>query len=402
MTDLFVKNAKWSGAPAGDKHTDGQGMYLHVTRPGKYWRMAYRYANKQKTLALGVYPAVSLAKARQKRDKARELLADGIDPGVAKREAKIALLSASANTFEAVALSWLEKTKAARGPKTTKKVMSWLKKDIFPSIGKMPISTIQPPTIMAVLRKAEARGAIETAHRVKQVCSQVFRFAVADGKAERDVTADLRGALAVPVKSNFAALTAPKSVGRLLAEIGGYRGHATVMAALRLAPMLFVRPGELRHAEWKEIDLDAGEWCIPGSKMKMGRDHIVPLARQAVTILRSLHPATGHARYVFPSIRTYSRPMSENTINAALRALGYGADQHTGHGFRALARTLLDEQLHERVDHIEHQLAHQVKDVHGRAYNRTEFLAERHVMMQRWADYLDTLRETAGAATAEP
>jgi len=246
--------------------------------------------------------------------------------------------------------------------------------------------------VLAMVRIVEARGAFDTAHRVTQLCGQVFRYAVANGSAERDVTQDLRGALAAVPKKHYPAITDPKLLGDLLRSIYGYSGHPYCLAALKLTPMVFVRPGELRSAEWSEIDLEAAEWRIPGSKMKMKVDHLVPLSTQAVEILRALHPITGHGRYVFPSLRTGERPMSENTINAALRGMGYSKEVHTAHGFRATARTIMDEVLGERVDLIEHQLAHAVKDPNGRAYNRTAHLPARREMMQRWSDYLDRLR----------
>jgi integrase len=395
LTDTFVRQVKHSGAPAGDKHTDGLGMFLLVKAAGKYWRLNYRFAGKQKLLALGVYPAVSLAKARSRRQKARELLADNIDPGAAKRDEKNARLIAAQHTFEAVAHTWLNKTKADRAATTQEKVRNWLAKDIFPAIGALPISTIKPRDVLVAVQKIEARGAIESAHRVKQLCGQVFRFAVATGLAERDVTADLKGALASIPESHFAAITEPGEVAKLLRAIHGYSGHPYATAALKLSPLVFVRPGELRSMEWAELDLDAAEWRIPGSKMKMGQDHVVPLATQAVELLRAVHVMSGHGRYVFSSIRTGERCMSENTVNAALRSMGFGKEVMTGHGFRAMARTILDEVLGERVDLIEHQLAHAVKDVNGRAYNRTAHLPARREMMQRWADYLDKLR--AGA-----
>lgn len=392
LTDTFVKNIKPGTAEAGDKHSDGQGLYLHVKAAGKYWRMNYRFTGKQKTLALGVYPAVSLAKARQRRDKARELLADGIDPSTAKKEDKQAKADAAANTFEMVARDWLAKTAADRMPTTQDKLTSWLEKDVIPFIGKMPISTIGPRDVLAALRKMEARGALDSVQRVKQVCGQVFRYAVATGSAERDVTQDLKGALAKPTAGHFAAITEPKQADDLMRSIFDYVGHPTTIAALKLSPLVFVRPGELRTMEWAELDLDAAEWRIPGSKMKMKVDHLVPLSKQAVELLRGVQPMTGHGRYVFPSLRTGERPMSENTINAALRGMGYSAEVHSAHGFRAMARTIMDEVLDERVDLIEHQLAHAVKDVNGRAYNRTAHLPARRVMMQAWADYLDKLR----------
>lgn len=401
LTDTFVRTTKPSGKPAGDKYADGQGLYLHVKNAGKYWRLSYRYLGKQKTLALGIYPAVTLAKARQRRDGARALLADGVDPSTAKRQEKQAKIAEAANTFEAVARDWLARTSAKRAEITQLKVKTWLEKDAFPFIGNMPIATIGPRDVLErVVRKLEARGAIDTAHRLKQLCGQVFRYAVVTGLAERDVTADLRDALTAKTTANHAAITDPRLVGELLRSIQDFKGHPCTLAALKLSPLVFVRPGELRTAAWAEIDFDAAEWRIPGAKMKMKHDHIVPLSRQAVEILRGVQPVSGHGRYVFPSIRTGERPMSENTVNAALRAMGYSAETHTGHGFRATARTIMDEVLNERVDLIEHQLAHAVKDVNGRAYNRTAHLPARRLMMQRWADYLDGLR--LGTESAEP
>jgi integrase len=402
LTDTFAKNIKPTGAPSGDKHTDGGGMYLLVNSAGKYWRMNYRFADKRKTLALGVYPTVSLAKARARRDHARELLADGIDPSTAKKENKQAKADAAAHTFEMVARDWLAKTAAERMATTQDKITSWLEKDVIPFIGKMPISTIGPRDVLAALRKMEARGALESVQRVKQVCGQVFRYAVATGGAERDVTQDLKGALAKPTAGHFAAITEPKQAGDLMRSIFDYSGHPCTVAALKLSPLVFVRPGELRTMEWAEIDLDAAEWRIPASKMKMKLDHLVPLCTQAVALLRGVQPMTGHGRYVFPSLRTGERPMSENTINAALRGMGYSAEVHSAHGFRATARTIMDEVLGERVDLIEHQLAHAVRDVNGRAYNRTAHLPARRVMMQTWADYLDKLRIGADVIQLHP
>jgi integrase len=389
LTDTFVKNVKPATSPAGVKHTDGLGLYLHVKSVGKYWRMGYRFLGKQKTLALGVYPAVTLARARQKRDEARQLLAEGIDPSTAKRQQKQLDKEAAVHTFEGVARDWLLKTAANRAKTTQTKVAAWLQKDVYPYIGKMPIASIGPRDVLTMIRKIEVRGAIDSAHRIKQLCGQVFRFAVATGLAERDVTADLRGALAAVPKSHFAAITEPTKLGELMRSIFSYSGHPCTVAALKLTPLVFVRPGELRTAEWSEFDLEAAVWRIPGSKMKMRSDHIVPLSRQALEILQSVYPVTGHGRYVFPSLRTGERPMSENTINAALRGMGYSKEVHCAHGFRATARTILDEVLEERVDLIEHQLAHAVRDTNGRAYNRTAHLPARRAMMQRWADYLD-------------
>ena len=330
---------------------------------------------------------------RARRDKAREQLADGVDPAAAKREEKQVQADAAANTFEAVARVWLTKTTSKRAEVTQSRITTLLEKDVFPFIGSMPISTIKPRDVLdRSVRKIEARGSIDTAHRAKQICGQIFRYAVAVGLAERDVTTDLRGALAAIPESHFAAITEPKQAGELMRSIFEYTGHPCTVAALKLAPLVFVRPGELRTAEWAEINLDAAEWRIPASKMKMKVDHLVPLSTQAVALLRSVQPITGHGRYVFPSLRTGERPMSENTINAALRGMGYSKEVHTAHGLRALARTIMDEVMGERVDLIEHQLAHAVKDPNGRAYNRTAHLPARRVMMQNWANYLDKLR----------
>ena len=396
LTDTGIRQVKHSGAPAGDKLSDGGGMYLLVTATAKCWRMNYRFDGKQKTLALGIYPAVSLAQARERREDARKLLAavPPIDPSRAKREEKLNRAAAAAQTLEVVARQWLAKTAADRAANTQHKVTVALENNIFPYLGKSPISTISPLDVLAAVQKMEARGAIDTAHRVKQICGQVFRYAVAAGLVERDVTADLKGALSAVPRSHFAAITEPKQAGALMRAIFDYNGFPAAVAALKLAPLVFVRPGELRTAEWSEIDLDAAEWRLPASKMKMKVEHLVPLSVQAVEILRALQPITGEGKYVFPSLRSKAC-MSENTINAALRGMGYGKEVMTGHGFRAMARTIMDEVLGERVDLIEHQLAHAVKDPNGRAYNRTAHLPARRKMMQRWADYLDQLRTGA-------
>ena len=396
LTDTGIRQVKHSGAPAGDKLSDGGGMYLLVTATAKCWRMNYRFDGKQKTLALGIYPAVSLAQARERREDARKLLAavPPIDPSRAKREEKLSRAAAAAQTLEVVARQWLAKTAADRAANTQHKVTVALENNIFPYLGKSPISTISPLDVLAAVQKMEARGAIDTAHRVKQICGQVFRYAVAAGLVERDVTADLKGALSAVPRSHFAAITEPKQAGALMRAIFDYNGFPAAVAALKLAPLVFVRPGELRTAEWSEIDLDAAEWRLPASKMKMKVEHLVPLSVQAVEILRALQPITGEGKYVFPSLRSKAC-MSENTINAALRGMGYGKEVMTGHGFRAMARTIMDEVLGERVDLIEHQLAHAVKDPNGRAYNRTAHLPARRKMMQRWADYLDQLRTGA-------
>jgi integrase len=400
MTDTFIKNIKPTAAVAGVKYADGQGLYLLVKPAGKYWRINFRHLGKQKTLALGTYPEISLAQARQRREQARRLMATGIDPSAAKKAEKVAQLLASTNDFESVANDWLSKTSAERVPRTQLKIRTWLERDVFPHLGTATISNIGARDVLMVVRRIESRGAVDTAHRIKQVCGQVFRYAVATGLAERDVTADLRGALTVAKTEHRPALTTVVDVTKLMKAIVGYSGYAVTRSALLLSPHVFLRPGELRFAEWVEIDLEAGEWRIPGTKMKMKVDHIIPLSRQAVEILTAAYQLTGHGKYVFPGIRSAERPISDNTVNAALRGLGITQDQHTAHGFRAMARTLLDEVLGERVDLIEHQLAHAVRDPNGRAYNRTSHLPARKKMMQRWSDYLDDLIASQASASA--
>jgi integrase len=391
LTDTFVKSVK-STSKSGEKHSDGGGLYLLVKESGKYWRMNYRFGGKQKTLALGVYPTVSLKVARDKREKAKEQLAAGEDPSIEKRKSLAAKFEASQNTFEVVARAWLKKSQADRVASTQGKVTTWLEKDVIPHIGKFPIADIRPRDVLGALRHMERRGALESVQRVKQICGQVFRFAVAEGSVERDVTQDLKGALEKHKAGHHPAITDPKQTGELMRAIYGYTGTPYTVAAIKLLPLVFVRPGELRTAEWAEIDLEAAQWRIPAVKMKMKVDHLVPLSTQALEILQGIKSITGNGKYVFPSIRTGERPMSENTINGALRAMGYAQHVHTAHGFRAMARTILDEVLDQRVDLIEHQLAHKVKDANGTAYNRTAHLPARVLMMQTWADYLEKLR----------
>jgi integrase len=390
LTDAKVRNLKEAG-----KHFDGGGLYLEVTKTGgRYWRLKYYFLRIERRLALGVYPTVSLKDARERREAAKKLLSQGIDPGEVKRASKEEAISAAKNTFSALAAQWLEVTASKRSEETQKKVKSWLQKDVLPQIGAIQIREVTARDILEkVIRRAEARGTIETALRLGQLCSQIMRFAVASGAAERDVSSALRGAAKTKETKHFAAITDPKKLVPLLRAIDAYQGHMTTVAALKLAPLVFVRPGELRTAEWIEIDCKERLWRIPGSKMKMKVDHIVPLSKQALKIIEALQPVTGGGKYLFPSIRTGERPMSENTVNAALKGMGFSAEEHTGHGFRATARTILDEVLDERVDLIEHQLAHMVTDSNKRAYNRTAHLPARMEMMQRWADYLDALRD---------
>lgn len=390
LTDMKVQKAKSTNKPIS--LFDGGGLYLLITPSGgKLWRFKYRFNNREKKLAFGTYPEVSLQDARQRREDARRLLANDVDPDAVRKAQKQAATSEK-ETFEAVAREW----HAAFTPSWTERhgatILSRLKHDLIPWLGSRPINEIKAPELLSVLRRAESRGALELAHRLRAIAGQVFRYAVATGRTERDPSGDLRGALPSPKVTHHAAITDPKEVAPLLRALDAYQGGFVVKCALRLAPLLFVRPGELRHAEWAEIDFDEAIWNIPASKMKMKQAHVVPLCRQAIEILKGLQEYTGAGRYVFPSVRTHARPMSENTVNASLRHAGYDKDTMTGHGFRAMARTILDEVLHIRPDYIEHQLAHAVRDPNGRAYNRTAHLEERRKMMQIWADYLDGLK----------
>ncbi|HET7831821.1 MAG TPA: integrase arm-type DNA-binding domain-containing protein [Gallionella sp.] len=394
LTDTAVKNAKPSAKPV--KLSDEKGLFLLVTPSGgKWWRLKYRFGGKEKLLSLGTYPEVSLKEARERRDEARKLLAGGVDPSANRKAVKAAKSERAANSFEAIAREWFAKQSATWTENHGNRIIQRLERDAFPWIGGRPIADITAPELLAVLRRIEARGAVETAHRALQNCGQVFRYAIATGRAERDPSPDLKGSLPPVKQSHHAAITEPKAIGELLRAIDGYQGQFITKCALRLAPLLFVRPGELRKAEWAEIDLEKAEWNIPAERMKMRQPHLVPLSAQAVAILKELHALTGSSKYVFPGARTNGRPMSDNAILAALRRMGFAKDEMSGHGFRAMARTILDEVLQVRPDFIEHQLAHAVRDPNGRAYNRTAHLGERRKMMQLWADYLDGLK--AGA-----
>jgi integrase len=394
LSDIQISKAK--PKESDFKLNDGYGLYLLVTPTGgKLWRFDYRHENKRKTMAFGAYPAVTLADARQRREDSKKLLANGVDPGEVKKAQRAATVAETENSFEIVAREWHSKFSGQWSPGHAATIMDRLTRDVFPWLGSKPVGEVKPVDLLAILRRVEGRGALETAHRIRTIAGQVLRYAVATGRAERDAAADLRGALPPTQERHHAALTDPKEVADLLRAIEGFKGTFHVKCALKLAPMLFVRPGELRQMEWAEIDLDAEQWNIPPEKMKMKQAHIVPLSRQAVTILKELQPLTGYGKYVFPCHRSPLRPMTNNAINAALRRMGYTSDEMTGHGFRAMARTILDEVLQVRVDYIEHQLAHAVRDPNGRAYNRTAHLIERKKMMQIWADYLDGLK--AGA-----
>ena len=395
LSDTAIRKAK--PADKTQRLFDGGGLYLEITPAGgKLWRQKYRFGGKEKRLAHGTYPEVSLAEARDRRDNARRLLAAGTDPGEHRKAEKQAGEDRAANSFEAVAREWFGKFAPNWAASHAGKIMGRLENDLFPWIGSRPVAEIKAPELLRCLRRIESRGALETAHRVLQNAGQVFRYAIATGRADRDPSTDLRGALAPWKPQHYPAPTDPKAVGELLRAIDGYTGGNVVKAMLRLAPLVFVRPGELRQAEWAEIDLEAAEWNIPAHKMKMREPHMVPLSRQAIEILTDLQPLTGNRAHVFPGGHDPRKPMSEAALNAALRRMGYDKTTMTAHGFRAIARTLLDEELGFRPDYIEHQLAHAVRDPNGRAYNRTAHLAARRKMMQAWADYLDRRRTDTG------
>ena len=389
LTDVKVRNAKPTAKPY--KFADERGLYLLINQVGKYWRFDYRFAGKRKTLALGTYPDVSLSGARSKLNDARKLLANDVDPSEYRKVQKATTIERAASSFEAVAREWIAKFAPNGSPAHGEKITTRFERDVFPWMGGRPISEVTAPLLLTVVRRIESRGATETAHRALQSCGQVMRYAVATGRAERDPSADLRGSLPPVNERHHASITEPKKIGELLRAIEGYTGSLATRCALILAPLTFVRPGELRHAEWSEFDLANVEWRIPAEKMKMRAQHIVPLSTQAVAILNELQPLTGAGRYVFPGARTNGRPMSENTVNAALRRLGYSNDDMTGHGFRSMASTLLNEQGWNR-DAIERQLAHAERDSVRAAYNYAEHLPERRKMMQAWANYLDGLK----------
>ncbi|MDR2187928.1 MAG: integrase arm-type DNA-binding domain-containing protein [Azonexus sp.] len=386
LSDLAVRTAKPADKPI--RLYDTGGMYLEVSPSGgKLWRLKYWFEKKQKLLALGKYPEITLSDARERRDQARKLLANGVDPGAVKQAQKAAKAERAANSFEVIALEWIDKKRDGWAASHADKLIGRLKKDVFPWLGGRPIADLTAPEILTVLRRIEGRGAVDTAHRCKSDISQVIRYAIATGRAERDPCPDLRGALATPQGGHFAAVTTPAKVGELLRTMDGFSGGLIVKTALLLAPLVFVRPGELRQAEWADIDLDRAEWRFTASKTKT--EHLVPLARQAVALLRDLHPLTGDGRYVFPG--RPGRPLSDGAFNAALRRMGVAKEEFTMHGWRAAARTLLAEELHQKPEVIEHQLAHKVPDTLGAAYNRTKFIKERTAMMQLWADYLARL-----------
>lgn len=390
LTATTVRNAKSSEKPR--RIFDSKGLYLEVSpKGGKWWRLKYRFQGKEKRISLGVYPDVSLKEAREKRDDARKLLAGGIDPSAARRAMRNRTRSVNSQSFEVVAREWFDKFSTTWADSHSSKIIRRLERDIFPWLGKIPTSEIGALELLSALRRIEERGAKETAHRALQNCGRVFRYAIATGRATRDPSQDLRGALAPVTPKHHSSITDPKAIGGLLRAIDGYEGSFVTQCALRLAPLVFVRPGELRQATWDEIDIERATWRIEAERMKSRQTHIVPLANQAAGIFDELHPVTGSGNFVFPGIRSIRRPMSENTINAALRRLGYTKDEMTGHGFRSMASTVLNEQGWNH-DAIERQLAHSEKNSVRAAYNYAEYLPERRKMMQSWADHLDALR----------
>jgi len=403
LTDIQVSKAK--SKKTDYKLSDGGGMHLLVTTSGgKLWRLQYRFDGKQKVLAMGQYPSVSLSDARQRRDDAKKLIASGVDPASilsrqAKKQQQMAVVQAEQvaleSTFEYIARAWHEKFRSTWTEHHAAKIISQLEREVFPSLGSCDIGHIEAPELLAVFERVAARPALDAAHRLRSYCGAVFRHGIATGKAKRDPTRDLKGALPSAKFGHRAAPTKPKEVAQILRAIEAYDGSFIVKCALRLLPLVFTRPGELRHAEWSEINFESAEWSIPAGRMKMKNPHLVPLSRQAIEILRQIQPLTGSGRLVFPGIRSAERPISDMTLNGALRRLGVEKDELTSHGWRATARTLLHEELKFTPDAIEAQLAHVVPDRLGGAYNRTTHIVERKRMMQVWADYLDGLK--AGA-----
>ncbi len=389
LTDAQIRNAKPSKKPR--KMFDGGGLFLVITPSGgKLWNFKYRISGKEKKLSFGPYPEISLTAARGKRNDARALVANGVDPSEIKKAQQLAD-TLETHTFEVITREWHSKFSHSWVNSHSKRVLRYFEMHVFPWIGSRPIEAISARELLVVLRRIEEKGILETAHRIQQNCGRVFRYAIATGRAERDPTADLRGALPPVNAKHMASITDPKEIGGLLRAIDDYRGSIVTRCALRLAPLVFVRPGELRHAEWVEIDFETKDWRIPAAKMKGKNKHIVPLSNQSVDVLQEIQPLTGKGKYVFPSPRSSSRPMSDNAVLAALRRMGYEKEEMSGHGFRSMASTLLNEQGWN-PDAIERQLAHIEKNSVRASYNFAEYLPERRKMMQSWADYLDSLR----------
>lgn len=397
LTDPRVRNAK--AKEKAYKLTDEKGLFLLVNKNGsKYWRMDYRFAGKRKTLAIGVYPVVSLKDARGKLEDARKLLREKVDPSEVKKSEKRSQRVVVADGFESVAREWITKFSQEWTAEHKERITRRFELNIFPWLGDKDVANVTAPELLTLLQRIENRGALDTAHRTHQNCGQVFRYAISTGKATTDPAASLKGALPTVSSKHHASITDPVEIGKLLRVINGYTGNFVTKCALRLAPLVFVRPGELRNAEWKEIDLDSQEWRIPAEKMKMKQLHIIPLSSQSIEIMKELYPLTGHGKYLFPSVRSASRPMSENTVNGALRRLGYTKKEMTGHGFRSMASTLLNEQGWH-WDAIERQLAHSEHNSARAAYNYAEHLPERIKMMAHWADYLGGLAGGADIIT---
>jgi len=410
LTDTFIKQTKWSGKAVGDKHSDGGGLYLHVKAVGKYWRMAYRYAGKQKTLSFGVYPVITLAEARSQREKAHELLARGDDPSdtLSKRAKSAASKAAAENSVRAIGDAWLALHKDTWSSSHHTREQRNLEKDVYPYLGARPLGEIEPPELLRIIRKVEERGALSVSHRVLTTARGVWQYAIAEGYALRDITQDIARALKPHFKRNHPAIVDPGEFGQLLRASDGYKGGPVVRAALKLAPLLFQRPGNLRAMRWQDVDIEQGQWAIPSEDMKRtkaqkinGQAHIVPLPRQALAELHELHPLTGHGVYVFPGLRDHAKPMSEAAVNAALHAMGYKG-RHCWHGYRATGRTILRQELKYDPDVIEAHLAHKGQITHGGAYDRARFIDERADMVQQWADYLDALRQRGAARPPPP
>lgn len=389
LTDVTIRNTRPAERP--QKLFDGEGLYLLVSPTGhRSWRFKYYFAGHEKLLSFGKYPEVTLKVARERRLEARRALEMGGDPS-AQRKAERA---ARADTFEALAREWLETQKSALGTKTFQNKLDRFEAFVFPYFGKRAITTVKAVDVLEALKRIEARGKHETAHRVRSECGNVFRYAVVTGRAERDPTIDLRGAIAAVSRRNRPAIVDPRRIGELMRAIAGYHGDLSTEFALKLLPLTFVRPGELRLAEWPEFNLKAAEWRIPAVRMKMRELHVVPLSTQGLALLKDLHVLTGSGRLLFPSLRSTERAISDNTINAALRRLGFSGEEMVAHGFRSMASTCLNEQGWH-PDLIELQLAHAERNESRGAYNRAQRLPERRQMMQAWADYLDGLRNPA-------
>lgn len=394
LTDTIARNAKTKPDGKQAKYTDGGGLYLLVMKSGKYWRYDYTYEGKRKTLAIGVYPDIGLKAARDKHQQAREQLASGIDPSEHKQTVRAEQIAKVENSFEAIAREWHKKFSPQWSERHAGNVIRRLEHDFFPYIGNRPIADLEPPDVLKCLRRIEERGAVDTAHRAKTDCGSVFRYAVATGRATRDPTPDLKGALAPIERKHFAAITDPQEVGEMLRAITEYHGDIKTISGLQLSAYLFQRPGEVRKMEWSEIDFEAAMWEIPAERMKKRKAHLVPLSRQALAILEELKPLTGRFKYVFTARTNINKPMGANTLIKALQRLGYDSETMTAHGFRALASTRLYE-MGFPADVIEKQLAHLVGNEVRRAYDRSQHIQERTAMMQQWADYLDSLRDGA-------